>query len=245
MTAKRTIRTLDQELSFLYRVAQTVYSLEIEELLREIVLVATEVAGADSCLIYLVDTKTGDLVLRASKNPHPDLLSRITMKLGEGITGWVAQEQKPVAIPSGACNDARFKLFRSLPEDSFEAFLSVPIVNKRGVVGVINVQHAKQHVHTPTEIHLLTATGKLVGGAVENALLVEETLMLKETLELRKLVEKAKGILMRQQMIREEEAYRLMQRQSMERRRSLREIAEAILLAESLCLPLDGGKNIG
>ena len=76
-----------------------------------------------------------------------------------------------------------------MPEDKFEAFLSVPIINKRGVAGVINVQHEKQHTHTEAEINLLSAMGKLVGGAVENALLVEETLELKDALELRKLME--------------------------------------------------------
>ena len=76
-----------------------------------------------------------------------------------------------------------------MPEDKFEAFLSVPIINKRGVVGVINVQHEKPHTHTETEINLLSAMDKLVGGAVENALLVEETLELKDALELRKLME--------------------------------------------------------
>jgi len=144
----------------------------------------------------------------------------------------VAKNEKPVAISRGARNDPRFKLFRSLPEDKFEAFLSVPIINKRGVVGVINVQHKKPHKHTETEINLLSAMGKLVGGAVENALLVEETLELKEILELRKLVEKAKGILMKRRQISEEDAYRILQKESMDSRRSLKEVTEAILLAE-------------
>ncbi len=227
---------LRKELAFLYRVARTVHSLELHEVLKEIVKIASEVTRADSVLVYTLDAKAQELLLRASKNPHADLLHKIKMKVGEGITGWVAKNEKPVAITRGANRDPRFKLFRSLPEDKFEAFLSVPIMNKRGVVGVINVQHKKAHAHTETEINLLSAMGKLVGGAVENALLIEETLALKDALELRKLVEKAKGILMKRRQISEDEAYKILQKESMDTRRSLKEVAEAILLVDKLHL---------
>jgi uroporphyrinogen-III synthase len=223
-----------KELDFLYQVAQQVYSLDIDTLLSEIVDVAVKVTLADSCLIYVLDPTKKELVLRASKNQHPDLLEKIKMKLGEGITGWVAKEHKPVAIASGAKNDPRFKFFRNLPEDRFEAFLSVPIINKQGVVGVINVQHTKPHVHTPMEVNLLSAIGKLVGGAVENALLVEKTAELQEALEFRKTLDRAKGILMKQKKITEDEAFGAIQKASMESRMSMKEIAEAVIVAERL-----------
>lgn len=232
MTSQNKIKELKKELRFLYRVAQSVHSLEIDNLLKEIVQLASEITKADSCLIYILDKTKQTLSLRASKNPHKDLLQRITIKLGEGITGWVAREKRPVAISSGAAKDPRFKFFRSLPEDRFEAFLSVPIINKVGVVGVINVQHKKQHVHSNMEVNLLSAIGKLVGGAVENAILVEETLSLKEALDLRKLIEKAKGILMKRNNLNEDDAYRKIQKESMNSRKSLKEITEAVILAD-------------
>lgn len=229
----RQIDELQREISFLYRVTQSVHSLEIEEVLKEIVEIASEVSAAHACLVYVLN-KHNELILRASKNPHPELLSKVKMKLGEGITGWVALEKKPVAISSGASKDSRFKLFRTLPEDRFEAFLSVPILTKRGVVGVINVQHQSAHVHSDTEINLLSAMGKLVGGAVENALLIEETLSLKEALELRKLIEKAKGIIMNKAHISEHDAHTLLQKESMKSGKSIRFVAEAVIIAEGL-----------
>ena len=227
---------LRKELSFLYKVAQSVHSLEINELLKEIVKLASQITKADSCLIYVLEGKKQELVLRASKNPHKDLLQRITIKFGEGITGWVAREKRLVAISRGASKDPRFKNFRSLPEDRFEAFLSVPIINKIGVVGVINIQHKKLHVHSRMEVNLLSAIGKLVGGVVENALLVEESLALKEALELRKLIERAKGILMKKNRMNEDEAYRKIQKESMDSRKTLKEVAEAVILAEKFNL---------
>lgn len=229
-------KMLQKELAFLYRVTRTVHSLELEEVLKEIVRVADEATQGDSVLIYLLDAGKNQLVLRASKNPHAELIQKITMQVGEGITGWVASEKQPVAIPKGAADDPRFKFFRSLPEDRFEAFLSVPIVGRRGVVGVINVQHRKPHQHTQMEINLLTAVGKLVGGAVENAKLLEETLALKDALELRKLVEKAKGILMKRRAISEDEAYKILQKESMDTRKSLKDVAEAIILMNKLTI---------
>lgn len=233
MTNKK-ITELKKELQFLYRVAQSVHSLEIDELLKEIVRMATQITKADSCLIYVLDKKSQTLILRASKNPHSDLFQKIHMKLGEGITGWVAEEKRPVAISVGASKDSRFKYFRSLPEDRFEAFLSVPIVYKDGVTGVINVQHKNKHLHSQMEINLLSAIGKLVGGVIENALLVEESIALKEALEIRKLIEKAKGILMKKKNLSEGEAYRMIQKESMDSRKNLKEVAEAIILAEKL-----------
>jgi len=233
-TSEKKIKEMRKELSFLYKVASSVHSLELDELLKEIVKIAGQVSKSDSCLIYIFDREKQVLVLRASKNPHKDLLHRVTMKLGEGITGWVAKEKKPVAISAGAAKDPRFKFFRSLPEDRFEAFLSVPIINKIGVVGVINVQHIKRHEHTDMEINLLSAIGKLVGGAVENALLIEESIALKEALEIRKLIERAKGILMKRKSISEQEAYREIQKESMNSRKSLKEVAEAVILADKL-----------
>ncbi|MCW5878271.1 MAG: ANTAR domain-containing protein [Anaerolineales bacterium] len=231
---KEEIQALQKELDLLYQVAQAVSSFELGEVLNEIVRIAAEVTGGDSVLVYLLDKQEDELVLRASRNPHSALLQKIKLKLGEGITGWVALQQEPVALSQGASKDIRFKGFRSLPEDRFEAFLSVPILGKRGLVGVINVQHKQPHPHAEMEIKLLAAVGKLVGGAVENALLLDETLALKEALVMRKLVERAKGVLMRRRNLSEPEAYKLLQKESMDTRKSIKEVAEAVLLMDKL-----------
>src|SRR3990167_7244612 len=144
MSNQDKIRELKKELNFLYKIAKSVHSLEIQELLSEIIKIASVVTNADSCLIYVLDSKKQELVLRASKNPHQNLLQKVTMRMGEGITGWVAKEKKAVVIEISAYKDPRFKFFSNLPEDNYEAFLSVPIVNKHGTVGVINIQHRKK-----------------------------------------------------------------------------------------------------
>ena len=173
-------------------------------------------------------------MLRASKNPHPELVDRLKLKVGQGITGWVAQHCEPVAVSNNASMDPRFKIFNELPEDRFEAFLSVPIVSGGRLVGVINVQNRAPHQYSPREISLAATVGFMVGAEVERARLQGENSALSAHLESRKIVERAKGILQREMKISEEDAYRTMQRESMQRRKSMKEIAEAVLMIEEL-----------
>ncbi|MFQ5949275.1 MAG: GAF domain-containing protein, partial [Nitrospiria bacterium] len=80
-----------------------------------------EMTQADAFLIYLLNESRDELILRASKNPHPKLIGRIRLEIGEGITGWVAREKRLVAIPKNAEDDPRFKFFHRLPEDRYQA----------------------------------------------------------------------------------------------------------------------------
>jgi uroporphyrinogen-III synthase len=172
--------------------------------------------------------------MRASKNPHSDVVDHLGIWLGQGITGWVGWHREPVAIPEKALKDPRFQRFKNLPEDTFEAFLSVPILCRSKLVGVINLQHRKPYHYTEHEVRLLTAVGHLVGAELERARLESENLELSDRLESRKQVEKAKGVLQRDFGLDEDTAYRAMQRESRQRRKSMREIAEAILLNDDL-----------
>jgi len=102
-------------------------------------------------------------VLCASNTPHPSTIGKIRLKLNEGLTGWVARERKLLAISREAYKDSRFKTFGELPEDTFEAFLSAPVIARNRVVGVINVQHRFPHQHTGNEMEVLTTVGEQVG----------------------------------------------------------------------------------
>lgn len=211
--------------------------------LGSIVDFVTTVIPCDSCFIYVLEHEK--LVLRASKNPHADLVDRLGMQLGQGITGWVAEHREPVAIASGASNDPRFVMFRNLPEDHFEAILCTPILCASKVVGVINLQHQMSYQHTANEIRLLSMIGFLVGAEIERTRLETENLQLAGRLETRKAVDRAKGILQRDLGMTEDEAYRTMQRESRQRRISMREIADAIVLGDDLkkSQPADGARS--
>jgi uroporphyrinogen-III synthase len=199
----------------------------LREVLDRIIDFAASIARFDSCFIFVLE---GDeLVLRASKNPHPDEVGRLTLRLGEGITGWVAKHHQPVAIARNAFQDPRFQFFNELPEDRYESFLSVPLLSRGRLVGVINLQNREPHTYSKLEIRLISTIGFLVGAEIEMARLEDKSSELTEELETRKIVERAKGILQRDAHLSEEEAYLALRRQSRQQRKTMKEVAERIL----------------
>jgi uroporphyrinogen-III synthase len=202
------------------------------EVLSRIVDFATALVKCDSCLIYVLEED--ELVLRASKNPHQEVVDRLKIRVGQGITGWVAEHREPVAIPEKAAHDPRFQFFNELPEDNYEAFLSVPLMCRGRVVGVINLQHRQHHAYRRREIKLISTIGYLVGAEIEMARLEEANSTLAEQLQTRKVVERAKGILQRDLGLNEEQAYLAIQRQSRQKRKPMKEIAEAIVLSDDV-----------
>ena len=210
-------------------------------MLGEIVGLAARITSCDACLVYLVDGESDEFVLRASLVPHTKDVGNLRMKMGEGVTGWVAKHQAPVALGADAAADSRFKIFPALVEDTYEAFLSVPVVSAGKTIGVINVHHREQHPHTSEEVSTISFIGEQMGTAIgkslleeDNARLTEEAAEAKRQLETRKVVERAKGILQQRQGVTEEEAYLRMRNESRRLRKPMKELAEAIILAEDL-----------
>ena len=138
-----------------------VRDLTLPATLQAVVRLVTEFMHCDSCLLYLI--QEDELVLCASSNPHPLEIGKVRLRLNEGLTGWVARERKMLAISLEAFKDERFKAFSDLPEDSFEAFLSVPVIARNRVIGVINIQHRMPHRHSGAEMELITTVGEQVG----------------------------------------------------------------------------------
>jgi len=144
----------------------------LAEALAGVVTLVVEFMECDSCLLYLLDSR--ELILVASNNPQPQTLGRVRLTLDEGLTGWVARERRLLSISRESYLDPRFKLFTDLPEDSYEAFLSAPILVRGQVAGVMNVQHRNPHFHSGGEMELLTTVGEQVGSLVAMALLGRE-----------------------------------------------------------------------
>jgi uroporphyrinogen-III synthase len=136
-------------------------NMPLSDALQQAVQLVVEFMNSDSCLLYLLD---GDeLVLVASNAHKQDAVGQVRLKLSEGLTGWVARERRLLTISREAYHDPRFKLFTDLPEDTFEAFLSSPVMSRGRVAGVINVQHREPHFHSGGEMELLTTVGEQIG----------------------------------------------------------------------------------
>jgi signal transduction histidine kinase len=168
------------DVSLLRRVSRIVNSdLSVDELLGQIVMLTAQVCACDACIVYLLESATGDFVLRASQVPHPRM-GDLRMQLGEGVTGWVAQHQTPVALTSKAAGDPRFKPVAGLVEDTYQAFLSVPVATRGKAIGVINVHHRDPHEHSADEIAAVTFIGEQTASALGKILLEDENARLAE-----------------------------------------------------------------
>jgi uroporphyrinogen-III synthase len=240
-----------RHLELLHRISRMVSSgLPLDAILLELIELVTAATHCDACLIYLAEPETSEVVLRASQLPHRAEIGSLRLKLGEGVAGWVAEHKAAVALPRGAFDDPRFKRFASLVEDTYEALLSAPLVSGGDVIGVVNVHHRAPHAHTPDEIGLVTFIGEQLGGALvrarlseENTRLQEATLEMRRQLELRKLIERAKGLLQKRLNLTEEEAYLRLRNESRRMRKPMAELAQAIVLAESLEQPPKPGAD--
>ncbi len=163
---QRLART-EHQLGMMQRLSRyLVRDIELEKVLQAIVAMVVEFMECDSCLLYLFDENEKELVLRASNNPHPSVVGKLKLALSEGLTGWVARERRLLAISREAYHDARFKYFSDLPEDTYEAFLSAPVLSRSRIEGVINVQHRYPHAHSGIEMELLTSVGEILGSLV-------------------------------------------------------------------------------
>ena len=222
-----------QDVDFLYELGRRVAAADpFHDVLERVVEFISSVIKCDSCFVYVLESD--ELVLRASKNPHSEVVDRLKLRVGQGITGWVAETRRPVVISKNAFKDRRFQAFSELPEDRFEAFLSVPVISHGQLVAVLNLQHRSEHVHTRREVQLVATIGFLVGAEIKMARLEGEVSHLADQLESRKVIERAKGILQREMGLTEEEAYLRLQRESRQRRRSMREVASALILSDEV-----------
>jgi len=220
----------DSALALINRVARRIATAApLDEVLQDVVAFILTVVKCDSCFIYVLEQDA--LVLRASKNPHPDVVGRLTIPMGQGITGWVAEHREPVVLSRGAYADPRFKRFNELPEDRYEAFLSVPLFSGGRLVGVINLQDRVPHAYSEREISIVATLGFLAGAEVERARLATENTLLADRLESARVIERAKEILRMELDITDDLADQMMQRESQDRRKSLHEIADAIVVS--------------
>jgi len=209
--------------------------LYLEDILRLIVTVTAEVMHSKICLLMLIDENNKELVVRATQSVSDEYNKKPNIKLGEGIAGKVALENRPIVVLD-VKKDPRYVNTRIAEKEGLCSLLSVPLSVKGKVIGVINCYTSSPHQFSNTEITVLTTVANEAAIAIEHTELMVKTRIIQEELEMRKLVERAKDILMKRMKLTGEEAFQKIQRDSMNTRKSMREIAEAIILAHEIGL---------
>ncbi|MDP8216869.1 MAG: ANTAR domain-containing protein [Candidatus Kaelpia imicola] len=204
--------------------------LYLEDVLKLIVTLTANVMGAKICSLWLLEKDTGGLRIRATQAMSERYLKERTLEAGEGIVGLVAKSKKP-KIVENVFKDKIFKEKKLAKEEGLVSMLSVPMMVKNSLIGVINLYTTESYKFSKGDILLLTAVANQAAVAIENTELLIKTQLAQAELDARKKIERAKGILMKEQNLDEDEAFRLMRNSSMDKRVSMKNIAEAIILS--------------
>lgn len=137
-----------------------------DDILPLIAEIATQVTGTESAQVYLFNDARDALVLRASTDSAEDVIGKVQLKVGEGVTGWVAREKQHAAISTEAWNDERFKYVPELNEERYQSILSVPLIWRGEVIGVVNVRTQAPHDYSMSQVQLLSSIAGQVAGAI-------------------------------------------------------------------------------
>lgn len=207
--------------------------LYIEDILKLIVTVTAEVMDSKICSLMLLDEESNELIIRATQAVSEAYIKKPNIKIGEGVAGRVFKENRPMIILD-VKKDPRYLNQEIAKREKLCSLISVPLSIKDRPIGVISCYTSKPRKFTDADVKTITAVAGQAAIAIKNAELITKTKIIQEELESRKQIERAKDILMRESGLSGEEAYRKIQKQSMNTRRTMREIAEAIILAKEL-----------
>ncbi len=205
----------------------------LEDILKLIVVVIAEVTGFRICSIMLLDEKKQELAIRATQSVSEEYNKKPHLKVGEGIAGKVAKENRAIIVKN-VLKEKEYKYKHIAEKENLKSLLCIPLSVKNKVIGVLNCYTSTEHDFSETEINILTAIANQAAVAIENTELMVKSRVIQEELESRKIIERAKGILMRDEHLTEEQAYLKVRKYSMDNRKTMREVAEAIILASEL-----------
>ena len=234
---KITPETHEKYIKALMDISRVITSdLYLEDILKLIVMVTAKVTGVEICSLWLIDESVTPkkIRLKATQAIDPDYVKDRSLNLDEGVVGFVVTNKRPFIIKD-VLKEPRFKEKEMAKKLGLVSMVGVPLqVKHEKVIGTLNCFTAKPHEFSETEVNLITAVANQAAAAIINTELMVETKVIQEELETRKLVERAKEILMRRRKMDGNDAFQWIQKRSMDSRKSMRHVAEAILLSEEL-----------
>ena len=219
----------DEILGAFFKIAEHVCKGDtVDETLASAVEFATKFLDCDECCTYV---RQGDkLVPWVWKHVNHGSLQRTALSVFEGFAAAVGEHRAPIAISADSGESVEFKAFEDWSRNPGEAFVCAPLLSRSRVVGAIALRHWKPRLYLRHEFNFLSGIGSIIGADLGITRLEEENANLLLELETRKLVERGKGILQRDLGMSDQEARLALQRQSQQKKRSMKEIAQAIIL---------------
>jgi two-component system, response regulator PdtaR len=230
-------QSYDHYIKALMDISQAVTSdLFLEDVFKLIVMVVAKVTGVDICSLWLIDENSNPpkIRLKATQAIEPEYVIDRSLNLDEGVVGHVISTQAPLVIPDVLQCDI-FKEKEMARKLGLVSMVGVPLQGKKEkIIGVLNCFTSVPHEFSKTDINLLTTVANQAAVAILNTELIINTKIIEGELKARKKIERAKEIIMERQSLNGDEAYRWIRKRSMDSRKTLLEVAEAILLSNEL-----------
>jgi len=196
----------------------------LDEELATVIDFAVTLTHAGECCTFVREGHV--LVPWVWKHVEHGSVNRIPITVDEGFAAALLHHRTPVAnVPFSG-----FRGFRDWPKDPGVSFVAVPLLWRSCLLGPIVLQHSQPRPYKQNDVRLLSSVGYILGAELRMLQLQKHNSELVLELETRKLVERGKGILQRDLGITAQEAYQALQRQSEEKKRPLKDIAQAIIL---------------
>jgi len=208
----------------------------LEDILKLIVMVTAKVTGVDICSLWLVEEseKGKKARLKATQAIDPDYVKDRVLNMNEGVVGFVASTNRSLILEN-VLKEPRFKEKEMAKKLGLVSMASVPMhVKEDKVIGVLNCFTTRPHIFSETELNLITAVANQAAVAIENTQLMVKTKIIEEELEKRKMIDRAKEILMAKKGFSAEKSFRWIQKKSMDTRKSMKEIAEAVIISQDI-----------
>lgn len=223
----------EEQIKALSKISKAITSeLYLEDILRLIVTVTAQIMEANICSLMLLNEKN-ELVIRATQSLSEEYNKKPPLKLGEGIAGKVVKEKKPMVVKD-VKQEKEYKYKDIAKKEGLCSLACIPLIVKGKAIGVINCYTSRPHDFTESELNVLTCIANQAAVVIENTELMVKYKVIQEELEARKIIERAKGILMKEGGLSEEEAYHKIRKYAMDQRKTMREVAEAIILATDM-----------
>jgi signal transduction protein with GAF and PtsI domain len=228
---RQEIKEKDKEIETLTEISKSIVSGRyLQDVLNIVVSLTAEMMGSKICSIMVLEKNQQELKIIATQSLSHDYVKKGNLKVGQSISGKVVLEKKPIMVADVTMeNDYAFK--EVAKKEGLVSMLAVPMMLKGRVMGVINIYTAEKHLFSAAEIKILQTVANQAAIGIENEKLTEETMIAKDALETRKLIDRAKGILMQKLKMSEDAAYKTIHKKSMDSRKSMKEVAEAVILA--------------
>lgn len=230
------VRNSARRIEALSEISQAITSdTYLDDILRLIVVVTAKVMDSNICSLMLLNNDTGLLEIRATQAVSDLYLKKPPVLLGVGVSGRAAKENRPIDVLD-VKEDPAYVNKEVAVKENLCSLLSMPMSVKGRTLGVINCYTSVPHEFSEEEKTILATVANQAAMAIENTQLLMQAKLMEEELETRKLIERAKDVLMEDRGISGYEAFQAMRRKSMDARRPVREIAEAVILANEVGL---------